>query len=48
MSSLIITNATLVNEGSITQADVLIRNGRIEKIAPHISAEAEKIGRAHV
>ncbi|MBD3766649.1 MAG: dihydroorotase [Gammaproteobacteria bacterium] len=43
MSSLIITNATLVNEGSITQSDVLIRNGRIEKIAPHISAEAETI-----
>ena len=43
MSSLIITNATLVNEGSITQSDVLIRNGRIEKIAPHISAEAEKV-----
>lgn len=43
MSSLIITNATLVNEGSITQSDVLIRNGRIEKIAPHISAEAECI-----
>lgn len=43
MSSLIITNATLVNEGSIIQSDVLIRNGRIEKIAPHISAEAECI-----
>lgn len=41
MSSLIITNATLVNEGKSQQADVLIRNGRIEKIAPHISAEAE-------
>ncbi len=43
MSSLIITNATLVNEGTIQQADVLIRHGRIEKIAPHISAEAENV-----
>ncbi len=43
MSSLIIINATLVNEGSITQSDVLVRNGRIEKIASHISAEAEQV-----
>lgn len=43
MSSLIITNATLVNEGTIQQADVLICHGRIEKIAPHISAEAENV-----
>lgn len=42
MSSLIITNATMVNEGRQQQVDVLIRNGRIEKIAAHISAEAER------
>lgn len=34
---LIIRNATLVNENTIRVTDVLIRNGRIEKIAPDIS-----------
>lgn len=43
MSSLIITNATLVNEGQQQVCDILIRNGRIEKIGTHISAEAENI-----
>ncbi len=43
MSSLIITNAIVVNEGQQTPCDVLIRAGRIEKVASHISAEAETI-----
>ena len=33
----IIRNARIVNEGQITESDVLIRNGRFEKIAPAIS-----------
>ncbi len=32
MSSLLIVNANLVNEGQITEGDVLVRNGRIEAI----------------
>ena len=43
MSSLVITNAIVVNEGQQTVCDVLIRQGRIEKIAKHISAEAESV-----
>ena len=35
--STIIRNVRLVNEGQITETDVLIRNGRFEKIAPDIS-----------
>jgi dihydroorotase len=42
--SQLITNATLVNEGDIYQSDVLIRHGRIEKIAGAINAsEADEI-----
>lgn len=37
MSSLLIVNANLVNEGQITAADVLIRNGRIESIGNNLS-----------
>jgi dihydroorotase len=37
---MLITNARLINEGRITEGDVLIRNGRIEKIAPSITAPA--------
>ena len=37
---LIIRNATLVNEGTLRVTDVLIRNGRIEKVAPSISVSA--------
>lgn len=33
---IIIRNAHIVNEGNITTGDVMIRNGRIEKIAPAI------------
>jgi dihydroorotase len=38
MQKYLIRNINLVNEGSITTADVLIANERIEKIAPNISA----------
>ena len=37
--SLLIKNARLVNEGSIRNGDLLVRNGRIEKIDPSIAAE---------
>ena len=37
MSSLLITNARLVNEGKVSDADVLIRGERIEKIAKSIN-----------
>jgi dihydroorotase len=33
MQTILITNANLVNEGSVTPSDVYIRNGRIERIA---------------
>lgn len=38
MSSLLIVNANLVNEGQVTAADVLVRDGRIEAIGSHLSA----------
>ncbi|MBN9696194.1 MAG: dihydroorotase, partial [Zoogloea sp.] len=41
MSSLLIRNARLVNEGHCFEADLLVRNGRIDKIAPCISAHAD-------
>lgn len=37
---MLITNARLVNEGQITPADLLVRAGRIERIAPQIAAPA--------
>jgi dihydroorotase len=43
MSSLLIVNANLVNEGQITAADVLIRNGRIETIGRHLSAPGVEV-----
>lgn len=42
MSSYIIRNTQVVNENSIKTADVLIKKGRIEKIASHIET-AEKV-----
>ncbi len=36
----VIRNALLVNEGQISESDVLLRNGRIEKIAADIQAPA--------
>lgn len=38
MPATLIKTATIVNEGRIFVSDVLIRNGIIEKIAPHITA----------
>ncbi|WGZ93036.1 MAG: dihydroorotase [Candidatus Thiothrix putei] len=38
MSSLLIVNANVVNEGQILEADVLVRNGRIEAIGQQLSA----------
>lgn len=43
MSSLLIINAQLVNEGAIQQQDVLIKNGRIEAIGQHLKAEGAAI-----
>ena len=37
-SSTLIRNARLVNEGTVTEQDLLIRNGRIERIDPSIDA----------
>ena len=36
----LISNAKMVNEGKITEGDLLIRNGRIEKIAPSIPIDS--------
>jgi dihydroorotase len=36
----VIRNAQLVNEGQVTETDVLLKNGRIEKIAADIQAPA--------
>ncbi|GAB3342947.1 dihydroorotase [Marivirga atlantica] len=44
MGKLLITNANIVNEGKIEPKDVLISNGRFEKIANQISAsEANEV-----
>ncbi|MBL8003214.1 MAG: dihydroorotase [Flavobacteriales bacterium] len=34
MNDLLIRNATVVNEGTVRHADVLVRGGRIERVAP--------------
>jgi dihydroorotase len=39
MNSYLIKNAQIVNEGKIIQGDVLIKNGRIEKIASQIETK---------
>ena len=41
MSSILIRNARLVNRGQIQEADVLVKSGRIDKIAPSISGNAD-------
>ena len=41
--TLLIKNARMVNEGVIQSGDLLIRQGRIEKIAPSISAPAQSV-----
>ncbi len=44
MKTYLITNAKVVNEGTITETDVLLKNGRIERIGASINApEAEVI-----
>ena len=43
MSRLLIRNARLVNEGQVFDADVLIANGRIEKIAASIQGDNEPV-----
>ena len=40
MTSLLITNAHIVNEGQIRQGDVLVRNGRIEKVGGDLASHA--------
>ncbi|RYU91554.1 dihydroorotase [Mucilaginibacter terrigena] len=42
MASILIKNATIVNEGKQTQADLLIKHGFIEKIAGSIDVKADK------
>lgn len=42
MASILIKQAHLVNEGSVFVADVFIKNGRIEKIAPQIDVVADQ------
>ena len=39
MQNYLIKNIQIVNEGQINNADLLIKNGRIEKIQPQLSAE---------
>lgn len=43
MSSLLIVNANIVNEGQIAEADVLIRDGRITAIGKHLSAPGVEV-----
>ena len=38
MTSLLITQANVVNEGQIQQLDVFVQNGRIEKIGTDLSS----------
>ena len=43
MSSILIRNANIVNEGKVFTGDVLIKDGRIEKIASNIDSTADRI-----
>ncbi len=43
MQNYIIKNVQVVNEGRITVSDVLLKNGRIEKLAPEINSTAKEI-----
>ena len=43
MQNYLIKNISIVNEGRIQQGDVLIRNGRIEKILPQINTDVKEI-----
>lgn len=41
MPTILIRNAQIVNRGKIQEADLLVKNGRIEKIAPSITGSAD-------
>lgn len=41
MATRLIRNARIVNEGTIREADLLIADGRIEKIAPSLDAQSD-------
>ena len=43
MSSTLIRNANLINEGQIIQADLLIKEGVIAKIATSIDEQADHV-----
>ncbi len=43
MSNILIKNAKIVNEGQIIESDLLISNGRIEKVAPNITPTNEEV-----
>lgn len=43
MKSIIIKNAQIINEGTIFNSDVLIKNGRIERIDNQIDANADVV-----
>ena len=42
MSSILIKNAQIVNRGKITSSDILIKNGKIERIDSTIDAQADR------
>lgn len=42
MQTILIKQASIINRGKITPADILIQNGRIEKVAPSISHPGAK------
>ena len=43
MSSILIKSATIINEGKSFQGDLLVKGGRIEKIAVQINEPADKV-----
>lgn len=43
MKSILLLNARIVNEGSITEGDILVKNGLIEKISKNLSGNAADI-----
>jgi dihydroorotase len=43
MASILIKSATIVNENKQFIADILVKDGLIDKIAPHIDAPADKV-----
>jgi dihydroorotase-like cyclic amidohydrolase len=48
MQNYLIKNISIVNEGLIQQGDLLIKNGRIEKILPQITSANADIKRSMV